>query len=103
MNVTPTPQMFEAMSKFVEALCGPEPSKIEQGPGADRVRARRRFAFDVLHSLVGLSMKEGVKRAVEEARVRRDGYKPIDVEDRSAAAKARDDAAEGKPLIQLPH
>lgn len=62
MDVTPTPQMFQAMSAFVDATAGEEPGKLETTPAAEKRRSARRSAFDVLHGLVRLSMREGVRR-----------------------------------------
>lgn len=68
MDVTPSPKMFEAMSKMVDAICGEDPHSKMVGPGAERVRRNRRLLFDFLHQLVALSMREGAARATNPGR-----------------------------------
>lgn len=66
MNVTPSKQMFAAMSAFVDSTIGEAPTDIETTPAAEKRRAARRIAFDFLHDLVRLSMREGVGRYLRE-------------------------------------
>lgn len=100
MDVTPSPKMYAAMQMLTDALCGDEPSKLLVGPGAQAVRAKRELCMTTLHKLVALSMREGVNRAVKEARDRRDMI--LDREDRRAAAQARDDAQRDTNLVRNP-
>lgn len=66
MNVTPTPKMFEAMSKFTDAICGEAPHDRMIGPGAEKVRENRRMMMDFLHSFAHKCMREGAARAMRE-------------------------------------
>lgn len=103
MDVTPGPKMFEAMSRFVDSVIGEKPNPMLIGPEANKIRAAREEAFNFLHKLVGLAMREGVNRAVIEARKHRAGIlaKPQDDEDASARALAKDDAEAGKSVTDL--
>lgn len=100
MDVTPSNKMFEAMSKFVDSMCGQEPSVLEVTQAAQERRAKRLMVFEFLHMLVAVSMREGVNRKVREIIDR--GRGPRDMADRNAAAKAADDAAAGKTQIVMP-
>lgn len=100
MDTTPNPKMLHAMNALVDALCGEEPHMLMAGPGATQVREKRAMAMTILHDLVRLSMREGVNRAIREARERRAG--PQDAEDRAAIDQAKDDAQGGKSIIRLP-
>lgn len=105
MDVTPNNKMFHSMKTFVDGLVGPEPEKLNVTPDATRTRHKRVLAFDFLHQLVAVSMREGVNRAILEAKKRRDDayrFGPKDKEDRDAAAKAVDDAHSGASIIRLP-
>ena len=101
MDVTPSPKMLKAMQLLVDATCGEAPSTLEHSPGARARRDKRLMAMGILHSLVALSMREGVNRAIIEAKVRRGEIVP-DRQDRSAIAQARDDAHAGAGLVQMP-
>lgn len=103
MDVTPSPKMFQVMTVLVDSFAGPEPSKLLNGPEANRIREKRRLAYDILHGLVGLSMREGVNRAIVEARKRQAGILevPQDMEDRNAVARAKDEAVEGKTVSTI--
>ena len=101
MDVTPGNKMFSAMAEFVDATIGAAPKAIDVSPAANNRRVRREHAFAFLHKLVGLSMREGVNRAILDAQAKREG--PRDMEDKNAVAKAKDDAAAGSSIIQLPH
>ena len=90
MDVTPNNLMFAAMSKLVDLSAGEDPQLMDQSQGALDRRVKRAMMFDLLHQLVGISMREGVNRAIMDARARL--YGPRDAEDRSAQAKAADDA-----------
>jgi hypothetical protein len=95
--------MYEVMNKLVDSVLGEEPSVLLAGPGAREARMKRVMMMDVLHALVGLSMREGVNRAIIEARARRDGYTPRDAEDLSARDQARDDAIAGRTRTRVRH
>lgn len=99
MDVTPTPKMLEAMRKFTDGAFGDEPSPLEVSQGANTRRLRRQASMDWLHQFAGLCMREGVNRAVRDARAAREGAR-FDSEDRSAAAKARDDAQAGAMMVK---
>lgn len=103
MDVTPGPRLFDAMAKLVDALCGEEPSKLMIGGEAARIRERRNMAFEVLHKIVGLSMREGVNRAIQEAKKRKAGILevPQDREDAGARSKAKDDAQAGATVVDI--
>ncbi len=73
MDVTPSKKAFEAISKFVDAVCGEDPSKLDHGAAAQDIRAKRAMAFGFLHQFHALAMREGVIRAVKEAQGRRNG------------------------------
>lgn len=66
MNVTPTPAMFKAMSAYVDLACGEAPGRLEKTPAAERRRDARQQMFDSLHRFVALTMREGVRRYLEE-------------------------------------
>lgn len=66
MDVTPNPGMFRAMSAFVDSTVGEAPTAIETSPAAEKRREARRIAFDFLHDLVRLSMRDGVGRYLRE-------------------------------------
>lgn len=99
MDVTPNPKMFAAMQNMVDALVGEEPAMLDVSPGANIRRAKRRGTMTLLHDLVALSMREGVNRAVREAHERVHG--PQDAADRSAIARAKEDAEADRPLVQI--
>lgn len=98
MDVTPTNKMLTAMRSFVDSTVGAEPSVLEVSAGAIARRMQRRVAMDWLHQFAALSMREGVNRAIKDARARREGHRP-DAEDRSAMDKARDDAASDNGMM----
>lgn len=62
MDVTPSPGAFKAMEAFVNATIGEAPLAIETTTAAEQRRAMRANAFDFLHRLYGLAMREGVAR-----------------------------------------
>lgn len=97
MNVTPTPLMFQAMSKLVDASIGEAPNDLDGSPGARDRRFRRTTMFGLLHQLVAVAMREGVNRAVREAQAQARG--PEDGEDRNAQAKAMDHAHAGIQIV----
>lgn len=66
MDVTPTPVMFAALERIVDMAVGEAPLKIEKTPAADRRREHRHEMFTILHNLVALSMREGVRRYLQE-------------------------------------
>ncbi len=99
MDVTPSKRMFDAMNAVTDASVGEEPSRLEVGSGAEARRVKRRVMMDALHSLVAVAMREGVKRAIVEARARRD-YVP-DAEDRAAMAQAVDDAQGQRRIVRI--
>lgn len=66
MNVTPSPKMFEAMTKFTDALVGEEPGKLETTAAARKRRSERRRVMDFLHNFARLTMRVGVQRYFEE-------------------------------------
>lgn len=66
MDTTPSPKMYEAMSKFVDSVVGEAPTDVESTTPARKRRQQRRIAMDFLHSLVRLSMREGVGRFIRE-------------------------------------
>lgn len=101
MDTTPSPKMFTAMTKLVDSMCGEEPSKLLTGAGATAIRTKRAAAFDVLHLLVALCMREGVNRAIKEAQLRQAGILTLDGPDRSAVSRAIDDAQAGKNRVIL--
>jgi hypothetical protein len=100
MDVTPTDHMFHAMQRLVDAACGEEPHPMLLGAQADLTRVRRRLMMDALHRLIAVAMREGVNRAIRDAQARKDGFR--DEQDRSAAAKARDDAQAGSSIVTFP-
>lgn len=62
MDVTPSPGMYRAMAAFVDSAVGEAPLAVETTTPANNRREARRVAFDFLHDLVRLSMREGVAR-----------------------------------------
>ena len=100
MDVTPSDKMFAAMNKMGEALIGEKPSELDHSRGARERRRKWRVYMDVMHQFVGICMREGVNRAIREAQGRKAGI--IDGQDRSAVAKAKDDAVAGASIIQMP-
>ncbi len=66
MNVTPSDRMFKVMATFVDSVVGEAPLAVETTPAAENRRQARRIAFDFLHGLVRLSMREGVARYLRE-------------------------------------
>lgn len=66
MDVTPTPKMFEVMSKMTDAFVGEAPHPKDVGPGAIKRRQNRMMMMDVLHNLIALAMREGGSRALRE-------------------------------------
>jgi len=103
MDVTPSKQMFEAMAKLTDAVCGQEPSILDHGTQANFIRDKRAGMMECLHKLVALSMREGVTRKVKEVQAIQGGYVPTDREDRDAAARAIDDAHAGRTRTKLTH
>lgn len=109
MDVTPSNKMYGAMAHFVDAMCGAEPAPLNVGPGARAIRAKRRMAFEFLHRMVGIAMREGVNRQVREVLARQQAKNEgksatvFDSADDKAATQGINDAAEGKGLIHLPH
>lgn len=103
MDVTPGHNMFIAMSRFVDSAIGEAPSPLAIGPMARKIREQRAAAFEFLHKLVAIAMREGVNRAVIEARKRQAGILevPQDKEDANARAKATDDAHASKELAVI--
>lgn len=97
MNVTPSEQMFQVMTKMAEAFVGEAPSDLDHGEGARQRRAARSQFFELMHMYTGLCMREGVNRAIREAHERVHG--PQDMQDRNAMAKAVDDATAGRVLV----
>jgi len=94
--------MYQAMNSLIDSSIGEAPHMMDQSAGANARRIKREAMMSILHSLVALSMREGVNRAVLEARERegaRDGA--LDMADRNAAAQAKDDATRGGKLITL--
>lgn len=108
MDVTPSNKMYAAMAHFVNAVCGEEPSPLTVSSGAVLVRAKRRMAFEFLHRMVGIAMREGVNRQVKEVLAREQAKKEgksatvFDSVDKKAAVQGIHDAIESKGLIQLP-
>lgn len=104
MDVTPPDKLFQAMSKFVDALCGPNPSTLEVSRAAQETRMKRAMAFDILHGIVAFSMRVGAQRKMHELVVKAQGghLKPADAQDRSAIDKAKDDAEAGRDKVQMP-
>lgn len=107
MDVTPSDKMFEAMKTFNDAVNGEEPSLLDASRGAIARRSKRKLTMDFLHYMVGLSMREGVNRAIKEAKLRQSGL--IDGADRSAISQAIEDAhkaheagGDKAPVIQMP-
>lgn len=68
MDVTPTKNMFAAMTRLADAFIGEEPEEKDKSSGAVKRRIARRKMMDVLHSLVALSMREGAARAFDPQR-----------------------------------
>lgn len=103
MDVTPGPQLFHAMSKLVDALVGEAPSTLLVGTAANQIRAKRDMAFEVLHKIVAVSMREGVNRAILESKKRNAGILdvPQDREDAGARAQAKDDAQAGATVVDI--
>ena len=62
MDITPTNKQILAMQKFVDALCGEEPSRLDHSQSAVNRRAVRANAMDMLHRMVGLSIRIGAER-----------------------------------------
>ena len=67
MDVTPTPVMYEVMNRLTTLACGEAPEAKDMGPGAIKRREARMECMDLLHRFVGMTMREGVKRYVQEA------------------------------------
>lgn len=68
MDVTPTKKMFEVMTIMVDQFVGEAPLAIEKTTVAEQRREARQLAFDVLHRLVHLAMREGAARAMDPSR-----------------------------------
>lgn len=66
LDVTPTKAAFEAMDKFVEAVVGEAPAKLDFGPGAVKRREARKRTFDFLHRMYGLALRHGHAMAWDE-------------------------------------
>lgn len=99
MDVTPTPKMLQVMQKMVDGLIGEEPLKLEKSTAANSRRNARKQCMDLLHNLVRLSMREGVRRD-REARgmpTVEDGIRPDPV------AKAVRNSFPESDSIQNPH
>lgn len=90
MDVTPNPKMFQAMSGITDLACGEEPSLLDNSPAAANRRQKRMVVMGILHSLVALSMREGVNRKVTELQHQRQPFQ--DSQDKDAIARAHDDA-----------
>jgi len=60
--------MFKAMEHLVNKCVGEAPTVFERSPAANKCREERAAMFDVLHRLVGLSMREGAARRDKEVR-----------------------------------
>ncbi len=101
MDVTPSPQMYRAINSLIDAAFGGAPSPKDMSSSACERRVKRSHMSEILHGLVALSMREGVNRAIREAKERQTG--PQDMEDRNAMSQAKDDAQAGKSRIVLPH
>jgi hypothetical protein len=99
MDVTPTPKMLEVMNKMTDGLIGEEPGKLEKSHGATNRRHARRACMDLLHNLVRLSMREGVRRYLEAQGMATtpDSIKPDPV------AKAVRNSFPESDTIQNPH
>lgn len=97
MDVTPSKLMFTAMSNLVDATVGGAPVAVDNSTGANERRIRRQWMFEILHQLVAISMREGVNRAIRDAKARLHG--PEDGEDRNARAKAVDHAHAGTSIV----
>lgn len=74
MDVTPPPKMFEAMSKFTDAIVGEAPSPLDHSTGAMRRREKRQHVMDFLHGMVAFSMREGAVRAAHPNRTELGAY-----------------------------
>ncbi len=68
MDVSPSPKMFEAMSRFTDAMCGEPPHRLMIGPGASAVRQQRREMMEFLHRFAAVAMREGAARAMSTPR-----------------------------------
>lgn len=67
MDVTPTEVMYQVMGRMTDMACGEAPDTKDMGPGAIKRREARAEHMDLLHRFVGMTMREGVKRYVQEA------------------------------------
>lgn len=67
MNVTPSKNMFKAMEKFTDMMCGEDPGKFK-GTGAAKIRENRRAMMDFLHNFCAICMRDGAARRDEEVR-----------------------------------
>lgn len=62
MDVTLTKNQQVALDKFVEAMCGDEPSFLDHSRAANAQRAKRLAATEWLHRFAGLCMRIGAQR-----------------------------------------
>lgn len=100
MDVTPNKKMLIAMMKMCDASIGEEPSELDVSAVANGRRVKRRHMMDLLHQMVALSMREGVRRKVEEILRLRAGAIQ-DKEDRNAVARAIEDAMAGNAQVLI--
>lgn len=63
MDVTLTKPQIVALEKFLDALIGEEPSKLDHGHAANARRYKRQEARNFMHRYAALSMKIGAERA----------------------------------------
>lgn len=63
MDVTLTKKQEQALDKFIDAMVGEEPSRLDHGTGATQRRYKRREAKDWLYRFAALSMRVGAERA----------------------------------------
>ena len=63
MDVTLTKNQQAALEKFIEAVVGEEPSKLDHGNAANGRRQKRAEAREWLHRFASLSMRIGAHRA----------------------------------------
>lgn len=62
MDVTLTKNQLTAMTKFIDAVVGEEPSFLDHSKGANGRRAARLFAREFLVRMMALSMRIGAER-----------------------------------------
>lgn len=81
IHVTCPHQAHTTILKVLDAMCGPEPSKLDVGVGAGSVREKRRALGDVLYQLANHCLKAGATQAREQM-----------LRQQAIAAKAANDA-----------